>query len=144
MRLPRVRFTIRTLLIVVAVSGTLLGVGIGAARLKSRSDYYSSRATDFATKEALYAKYVKELEAMAADVERVTAEYSNEAKRRSGLERVVLVATSRLLLDGQTERAKTNVNRCQHIVDYYSTMKTRYQVAASHPWRSVPPDPPPP
>lgn len=142
MRLLRVRFTIRTLLIVVAISGTLLGVGIGAARLKRRSDYCRSRAIDFATKESLFAKHVKELEAMAAEQEHVDKRYSDQAKRQSGLERLYLVGARRLLFERQTDRTQKNIERCKQIVSHFAMMKMKYQVATSRPWRSVPPDPP--
>lgn len=143
MQLPRTRFTIRTLMVAVAISGTILGVGIGLVHMRNRSAYYQSRAADSATKETLYANHVRQLETTAADSDRVAGEYSREAKKRSGPERIFLIA-SRPLFHGSTETAKKNAEKCKRIVEYYSMLKTKYQAAASRPWLSVSPDPPPP
>jgi hypothetical protein len=44
----------------------------------------------------------------------------------------------------QAIRMKKDIVRYQAKSDWYAMMKTRYQSACSHPWLSVPPDPPEP
>ena len=49
MRMPRVRFTVRRLMIAVAVIAVALGVGLEAARLKRNCDRFESKANEHAS-----------------------------------------------------------------------------------------------
>jgi hypothetical protein len=60
MRLPRVRFTVRRLMIVVAVIAILIGVGLQirrTIRLSRLSAYYAKRAAMYAESESTWRKY---------------------------------------------------------------------------------------
>ena len=81
MRLPKFRLTIRTLMITIAVLGTILGAGIGAVRLKRRSVHFQQRANEFANQEITYTKIAGLRARNAADCESAAKDYAEEFDR---------------------------------------------------------------
>jgi hypothetical protein len=143
MRRFRLRIKIRTLMIGISAVAVILGVGIAAARLKARSSAYRARAAEYASKEELFTKHIKYVVKMAAETEEAARDCTEESRNHSGFDRLLVVANSKLFR-AQTTKHKNSIARYQAKADWYAMMKTRYQFAGSHPWLSVPPDPPEP
>jgi hypothetical protein len=130
-------------MITVAAVGIVLGVGIGGWRLKLRSAHYRTLATGFATREKAFATHVKHLEKIAADSERIDKEYAEGMKKRSFFERALLV-TGQSAFRAQAINLHKRIAQYQAKADWYATMKSKYQLAASRPWISLSADPPEP
>jgi hypothetical protein len=126
MRRPRVRFTVRRLMIVIAVVGVLFAVGLETTRLRRISAARQQALTSYAAYEALARKFSAQQSPM-------------ETKAREG---------SAESLAEDLEKAATisarMAARYQRNADYWDMMSKKYADAARYPWRSVEPDPPPP
>jgi hypothetical protein len=125
MRLPRVRFTMRVMLIAVAGVALLMG---GLRLLWLRNAYQKA-----AMAHAAYENLARTLQRMV----------ENEGKD----ERELLTAfgmevepESKAIKEQRAADARTN----QRTAEYHAALKHKYERAASRPWLSLPPDPPPP
>lgn len=113
MRLPRLRFTVRRLMVAVAIAAFLIGGGIEAARCKRLREAHLADAAYHARREA------EELRNLA----------NIDLGRRAGA------------VDAK-DHFMVFVERASRLrVDHHSQMKRRYFKAASRPWRAVSPDP---
>jgi hypothetical protein len=138
MRLPRIRMWF--LMAIVAMVAIVL-----AARIMSkRSRFFRSQAVFFAAQEALCNKYI-ELDAGMNEMwlgrrhralELVASSDGRPLDRSTPPE--VVREHYRLRKNREWSDALTRQR------DYYAQMKQKYEWAASHPWESVPPDPPEP
>jgi hypothetical protein len=166
MRQTRPRFTIRRLMIVVAIAALLLSAGIGGHGLVRRSRHFHQRAADYAKSENAFL-------ALAQLSERGVVLMQDQAKRLSlyqSLLRHVSVSDRRLhpevevedgiarlrneiqkMVEQSQDRNQRNVESFlrnapffRSLASYHAQMKRKYQRAASRPWETVPPDPPPP
>jgi len=109
MKRPRVRFTIRGLMVAVALVAAVLGLSLEAIRLRRLAAVYQTRG---ATHAALESKY-----------------HRNRSRReaeRGGFGWVASVAFDEI-----------------QIVHHHGLAQV-YRDAATHPWRTVAPEPPPP
>ncbi len=113
MPLPRVRFTVRRLMIAVAIAAFLIGGGIEAARCKRLRKAHLDDAAYHARREA------EELRNLA----------NIDLSRRAG---AIDVEVRSMRLIERSSRLR---------VDYHGQMKRKYSKAASRPWRAVSPDP---
>ena len=116
MRLPRVRFTVRRMMIVVAVAAMLLG----AYEMLGVSLYRRKQALHFGLAES---DALREL----ADHERITALIKGQAG-----------TTAR---DRETKHIALG-EQARKRAAYFTAMKRKYEIAAIRPWVSVEPDPP--
>jgi hypothetical protein len=123
MRLPRVRFTIRRLMIAVAV----VGVGLGIEGYRRRLVSVSVRRRQVAMAYRLDAQMYK-VEAMAAELERTTPKgfVGFTADNPSGP----------IDDDGIARRFR--------LATHYQELAVKYRRASGYPWLPVGPDPPAP
>ncbi len=126
MGIPRVRFTIRLLMITVAV----VGVFLTAARLAYFWRHYQALAAMHASKEINYVRQAQQYERKHDWCARqaTIADLQSESVRGSTWER--LAASS-----GAT------AHDLRQLVAYESRLRSKYERAAAHPWRPVEPDP---
>jgi len=126
MRLPRPRFTIRLLLIVVAIVAVLLAGGIGATRLVRRSRHFRQLAVSHANEERLLPRLVAKKVAILGMAETFAERHSRKE------------------YEGYLKADIRFMEYLRLLIAYHARMKQKYERAASHPWEFVPPDPPAP
>jgi hypothetical protein len=138
MRLLRVRFTIRTLMLAVAV----VGLAFGIERLCRRVSYFHSRAEMFALMEQVF----RDMERFAADSARRHAEWAREDVAWAwayGAERHVSIA-SQTKNGVEARREQREAESWAARADRACGLVRKYKYAARHPWLPVEPDPPEP
>jgi hypothetical protein len=126
MGIPRVRFTIRLLMITVAVVGVLLT----AARLALFRRHYQALAAMHASKEVNYIRQAEQYERKQDWCARQStiAKLQSESVRGSTWDRL---ATS----------SSGAAHDQRQLAAYESRLKSKYERAAAHPWVPVEPDP---
>ena len=85
------------MMIVISAVAIMLGVGVAAARLKARSSAYKAMAAEYAFKEELFAKHIKQVIRMADETEEACRESTEESKNHSGFNRLQVMASSACL-----------------------------------------------
>lgn len=123
MRLPRPRFRLRTLLVLVA----LVALGLGGELMRRRRVRYLQAAAEHAQGEADTLKAIAQSNSMVAELARSEEERKDYSKEIELFGRAA--AYGRLW------------------ATYYAEMRRRFEDAAAHPWRGDPkaiPEPPPP
>ena len=147
MRLSRPRFTIRRIMILVAIVGVALGGTILAARLKRRAELFQTQATFFGSLEKFYQRsrdlHLKSLES-ALEFQKKTAELMRETEQiRPGASDLIDQLKSELgIKDDRAESLEETIELERKQISYFSLMRRKYQRAASRPWEPVTPDPP--
>ena len=117
-RLPRVRFTLRRLLLVIALLAVLMATGLELGRATRRAREYRQLAVAHAA--------FRDLSLGEADDYRYAYRHRTTADNRAGTD---------LLRSEAHERAMAR---------YYDALFAKYLRAARFPWLPVEPDPPPP
>ena len=112
---PRLRFTLRAALIVVA----LLGLGMGLLDLGRLRGVYQARALFHAERERTHRQTI---ENVLARIERIARDPDQ-------------APAYRVIKSLQTKNPSA---------DYHAAMRDKYQLAARRPWHPVAPDPPEP
>jgi len=129
MRIPRLRFTIRLLMIAVAI----VGVFLTAARLVYLWRHYQALAAMHASKEVNYVRQAQGAE-----------------RRQDWCARQATIANlqSASVRGSTWERLATSSGAIAHdlrrLAAHESRLKRTYERAARHPWLPVEPDPPEP
>jgi hypothetical protein len=130
MRLPRVRFTVRRLMIAVAIVGVLLAAGLEARWMHRKYREYATRASLHSYCERLYSEWA-------------SSDIKKEADRRSKFEKNGQAGFDDWVLhlaDYYGRRAAKETLWA----NYHARMKSKYEVAMRRPWLPVEPDPPEP
>jgi hypothetical protein len=141
MRLSRVRFTVRNLVIVVAV----VAIAIGAEMTRRRWVSYRKQAAEFAKLEQGMLWTAGRREAEVARREREVEELKEKAKRVEGYPDYS--RNSERIADAMTQRTTMITDEAAHLrqrAAVYSKLKEKYSHAARYPWLPVEPDPPEP
>jgi hypothetical protein len=123
MRLPREPFTVRRLMIAVAVVAILLGVSLHVRNVSlysMRISHHSKCESSWREDEWRHRKRAEEIRKLAED-----------PGQRSGAEWWRQYA----------ERETVRADKFKALADYHGQMKTKYQAAARRPWLPVEPDP---
>jgi hypothetical protein len=153
MRLRRPRLTIRLLMWLILVVAILLGGGVWGIRLIKRGAHFRQIAEQQATLEQDYRKLVPMLEwslsldkRMAARLAQWTGWYAdadpwfgNEELRKHNL---ALGLHEVRRAEWQIGRSVRRLEHYRAIADHHASLKKKYERAATHPWETVPPDPP--
>ena len=129
MRVPRVRFTVRRMMVAVAIVAVVMGATIEAKRFGRLSRQYQRKAIASAREERLWHRALRG--GMASEV---------EAQQLSA----VLRAKDQDLADLWAEAASESsgaVRGVREIVAHHARLRRKYEHAASRPWESVAPDP---
>jgi hypothetical protein len=132
MRKLRHGFTIRQMMVVVAVTGVLLGGWLEAARLIRVATTRRREAASHAASEALVRKFATSSSQQAQELLQ-SAEQWRSSNPRFAQE----VKRSASIAWDQAERYNRNA-------DYWAMLHKKYDRAARLPWSSIEPDPPPP
>ncbi len=132
MRVPRVRFTVRTMMIGMKVFAFLLFVPIEIGRLRQVAQLRRAEALKYAEMETILQQDLerieKDLTQTHRELEAATGKYAN----------MKIFAGERL------PYLEQDVSRCNAPIQYAEILKRKYTAAASHPWASIGPDPPTP
>jgi hypothetical protein len=123
MRLPRVRFTVRRMIVVVAVIAAVLGGGIEVERLR-RPYLYRQEAAKFAGNGRYWYERFLDYQQAIMGSKKLTHTGDSSTEEMAEAEM------------GEAAR------RYREIIWWSSKMKEKYERAASRPWESVPPGPP--
>ena len=127
MRLPRVQFTVRRMMVAVALLGVFFGITVVGNRILQRHRRFRSAASHFANLEDLERDGVRHYEVMAEPWAKLL-----EPGKSSGL----------VYDEMMTFRVKADASRRK--ADYYANLVNKYERASTRPWNSVSPDPPEP
>jgi hypothetical protein len=128
MRLPRLRFTVRRLMAVVALAGVVMGAGVWSERMWRLSRVYALESRR---------------EEVLGDICRML-----EAQCRSHLERYKpsepIIWPARAAMRKVLDEESAGVARFESQADYHSLRARKYERAARYPWLPVESDPPEP
>ena len=134
MRPLRLRFTVRRMMVVVAVFGIVLGGWLEVSRLVRVSTARRREAASYAASEALARKFARQSSQFAQELLRVAKSSRPSAIQSDFSQRFEL----------KPSIAEDNAARSRRNADHWAMMKKKYERAARSPWFSVEPDPPPP
>jgi hypothetical protein len=126
MRLTHERFTVRRLMVAVALVAVLLGGVSRAVRLRRLSDSYARRALNWDYRRDFYEGGIWNLR------------YGKYADGESGLAR-----SGRFAHPAPAVRAEL-IHRLRGVAAYCDELRRKYEGASARPWRPVGPDPPAP
>ena len=135
---PRLRFTVRRMMVAVAI----LGVVLGTVRFWPIAQEYRRSADSWETQEAWVAKSIAIEQDLADRWAAQIAEKDAEiAKDRDGTHKQMLVALrgycSRCLAEN-----RTNLDSMHRRRSHCASMRIKYRHASRYPWLFVAPDPP--
>jgi tetratricopeptide (TPR) repeat protein len=153
-----VRFTVRRMMVAVAIFAVALGVGIELIRLKRFRDHFAEQARDHGLWEIFYSN-------MEQSSRETAAVFENSIEMTTGLlegqkrhPRATLSAAIEERIDNGTKELRSHAeefkryevrereqqSRFAQSAAYHAALKQKYLRAARRPWRFVEPDPPPP
>jgi hypothetical protein len=143
MPLPRVRFTVRRMMVAVAIVGIFLGLvsAIESRRWSMRSKEYAATAKFHHDLEEIAKQGITE-EGENTSWWRERAKQIRMERRRTG----PLAAYEAVALDCDKHAVATieYAARWRRKASHYAAIALKYEEAANHPWLPVPPDPPEP
>ena len=146
MRLPRVRLTVRWLMVAIAITALALG-GIMMGRKRGE---YLQRARVFGMIEEEARALVEELHSEKESAE-ILARFERQAIEEHRTEPDPFLRPPIPLADlhpekyeAQAKEAIRETVSAQRMIEYASAMRRKYERAARYPWLPVAPDPPPP
>jgi Tfp pilus assembly protein PilX len=131
MPMPRVRFTVRRMMIAVAVVAVLIGVGLQIRRA-IRFSRLSANYLELAAMDAEYESILRKRERNHRELAEIERESADKFQQSS------IVELWRRLAQEDTDRA----DKFKLLAEYHASMKAKYQAAARRPWLHIEPDPP--
>ena len=137
MRWPRMRFTVRWLMVGVAI----VAIACGAVMLRRRSISYRATANRYALIEARWRKGGKSWDKTAAEQRKHLREVEAYADGGGGRFR----ESWKPLIDSATQGftlASGKAADCYQWAAYWGSLRAKYDQAARRPWLPVEPDPP--
>jgi hypothetical protein len=140
-RLPRVRFTVQRLMIVVAIIAILFGAGDWGVRLNNRR-IKGQRIVEWCLDQEGLIRTLAEQDSRESGDQRESAETWRVKARNAenpDLLRIRLDAA-----EGCDRRAEYWSGRARQRLEdaeVYAGMRRRFERAMSHPWEALPPDP---
>jgi tetratricopeptide (TPR) repeat protein len=153
MRLPRVRFTVRRLMAVVAALALVLGVSIEAIRLSRQRDRYLKLASENGQSEIVY-RTLERSQLALAQIDESSAELSWRIRRpvipfvypddAHIPEKDLTSARIARKKSDDAKSARAQAKLHHETAEYHAGLKQKYLAAAARPWLSLGPDPPPP
>jgi hypothetical protein len=143
MRLPRPRFRLWTLLVLVAI----IALGLGGEMMRRRRAGYLRAAAEHATKAARYGQFVEAVLGMARDWDQRAVDEAEMAQKSAVLALESFAIEQREQVERNKKRAirrREDAARIAKLANYHAAMKRKYQQAARYPWLPVAPDLPKP
>jgi hypothetical protein len=159
MRLLRPRFTLRLIMIVVAVAAVFLSGGIGAVKLVRRAKHFRQLASNHANLEKGFLALMRSQEQIvalsrerrdtAAANLRLLKKFPNVSSHSRegddlGLQQLMSQIEDLLKKEAAEDVAPSIewIEVFRALTAYHALLRQEYQRAASHPWETIPPDPP--
>ncbi len=155
MRNPRMRFSVRWLMIAVAVVAVALGVGLEAIRLKRYHDQCMAKANEHGQAELSYLDMQKVSRETVTWHESYSANSSKlrghmfRGKKNAPLDKSQdriqkIMEASDESFEATAARGRDEVKRYALYAAHHADLKRKYLRASDFPWPAVEPDPPPP
>jgi hypothetical protein len=122
MRLPRVRFTVRRLMVAMAIVGLLVGLMMRHLHFRRMADYHDSRVVE-------------------------SFEIGRPPREPGSLESApasITVYNHFGRLVGRAGKTRDGLKRLMSLSDWHEVMRRKFEYAARRPWLPVEPDPPEP
>lgn len=153
MRLPRVRFTVRRMMMVVAVLALVLGLSVEAIRLRRARSNFLKLASENDQNERLF-RLLEASRLSMADINESYAEHSKTIRRPlipfvypddaniPEMNEQWAEAARQKSDDVKKERAQAKIHH--EMAEFHAALREKYLAAAARPWQSVEPDPLPP
>jgi len=138
--MPRPRFTLRWLMVAVAVVAVGFGALVWTMRIEAAAEQYRYRRQLYGLKYDLAMIGVQHAESGIADYSRLADEDERLASELTGRERTAklsVVDYDRRIVDYYRKRLSMARPRAA----YHATMRSKYEHAARYPWLPVAPDP---
>ena len=152
-RLPRVHFTVRRLMAVVAALAVVLGVSVESIRLSRQRDRYLKLASENGQSETFY-RTLERSQLSLAEINESSAEFHRKIRRPAIPfvypddahipEKDLSSARIARKETDDARRARAQAKLHHDTAEYHAGLKQKYQAAAARPWLSIGPDPPPP
>ncbi len=150
MRPPHVRFTMRRMMAVIAITGFVLGGTVGSWRLKCLQDSYRHLAEKYANAVSLLG-HMQRSAVQTLDVTEGFLRHERElAKQQRGPFPAKGIRMSeeceRLIKEGEegVDQIRAYLSLLTRQAEYYSQLRIKYGRAAVRPWLPVEPDGSPP
>jgi hypothetical protein len=124
------RFTVRRLMLVVALAGLALGTGILGVETSRRAAIYRQKAVAFGRREREARNEQQERLHLAASLDRHAESLARITEFRDGAKNAAGVA----------EYNRRLAERRGHEADDYARLRRKYALAAARPWLPVEPD----
>jgi hypothetical protein len=140
MRLSRLQFTVRRLLIMLVVAGLALGGSVWGVRMSRLSGEYAGKAQNYKSLEGYHRQYALYLLEQTKSDEKLMAadspveDIGNESLTQASKELEKNFA-------GQASDDFGRVVRAAAKADYYAALARKYERAARYPWLPVEPEP---
>jgi hypothetical protein len=135
MRVLRYRFTVRALMIVVAVSAAVITLGIQITRLTRLHEYYLENVALHAEAERMDQQMLSDLAEFRSegsiDQELMTV-FSSTGEANYGMDPRLLAAKPT-----QGEKLDFIENRIRSMLEWHSDMRRKWRRAADRPWERV-------
>jgi tetratricopeptide (TPR) repeat protein len=152
-RLPRVRFTVRRLMAVVAALALVLGVSVEAVRLSRQRGRYLKLASENGQNELHY-RTLERSQLSLAEINESSAEFRRKIRipvipfvypdDAHILEKDLTSARIARKETDDARSARAQAKLHHETAEYHAGLKQKYLAAAARPWLSIGPDPPPP
>jgi hypothetical protein len=124
------RFTVRRLMVVVALAGLMMGGGVWGFRMWRLSGVCAAQAQSYKSRAFIFAN-LEEIRLGALDSDIDTSGYSWRRENRRRLE-------------GWAARSGVEPARYARMAAHYAALVRKYERAARYPWLPLEPDPPQP
>jgi hypothetical protein len=136
-------------MILVALFAILLGGGLGIAGLIRRARHFRQEAARDSAIEALFLRVLAQEQKLIDSTEQQAAWLGERIRDEDRLSRYFPSgnSSSRSLLNSMmrlVDQARLASRFHRDTATYYARLRWKYERAATHPWETVPPDPPPP
>jgi hypothetical protein len=131
MQIIKLRFTVRRLMVAVAISGLLLGAGVVGSRWYGTRKVALELADDCAFKVELNRTSAFRSQADFAKLQDIAAKTAAEIKDDHMLENKMSKCR---------DEYDTRIRSHDKEIQFYSSMEQRFSYIASHPWYSLPLD----
>jgi hypothetical protein len=138
MRLARPRFTIRLLMILIAIAGVSLAAAIMGSRLTRRAERFRQNARLLLALER-NTRRALDMQLQIADSHKYVRDMNVKSLRDAGHSQPWRGASQ---YDRTVAEIEQQAEVSREFVHYYSQLKQKYERAAFRPWEPVAPDPP--
>jgi len=138
-RLPRPRFTVRRMMVAVAIMAAVLGAGKWLIGLERRRGLFLDRASSHRATVRYYASRIALLRQRAAEASHHVAYYSRRRVPHFSRQEA---EEQRRCYEAFVRRLSIEERRSERKLLDHIGLARKYERAAARPWLDIPPDPP--